>query len=190
MRSAPTCLAAALLAPLAASPAAARIEQDDATGVITCTTTPGHYDRRIVTGVAAGGTISGRVRLVAPDPSPRYTAAAGFIFKEAGARHTGVQIALRPGTTDTLVIGLRMPGEAALVELGEGPVNVWVPISVTYADGNLTATIADRTVRRRARLEGSIQPVLHCNSGTFEFRLGPGLGMGETPVNLRTEPRR
>ena len=188
MRTTAACLAAALVAPFAASPALARIEQNAANGVITCTTDAGRYSRRVITGVGEGGTISGRVRLVTPDPSPRYTAAAGFIFKEAGARNLGVQIALRPGTTDTLVIGLKMPGEAPLVELGEGPINVWVPISITYADGTITATIADRTVRRRARLEGPIQPILHCNSGIFQFRLGPGLGMGEVPVNIRADP--
>jgi hypothetical protein len=188
MRFTAACLAASLLAPFAAGPAVAQIEQNPATGVITCTTTAGRYSRRIVIGVGEGGTISGRIRLVRPDPSPRYTAAAGFIFKEAGARNAGVQIALRPGTTDTLVIGLKMPDETPLVELGEGPINVWVPISVTYADGIMTATIADRTVRRRARLVGALQPILHCNSGTFEFRLGPGLGMGETPVNIAAEP--
>ena len=169
-----------------ACPAAAQISQDPATGRITCTTEPGRFARRIVTGVGEGGRISGMIRMVSPDPSPRFTAAGGFIFKEAGARNAGVHIALRPETTDRIVIGLHLPGEPFL-ELAEVRANLWIPLSLSYVDGMMTVTVGqqERAVRRRVRLTGPVQPILHCNSGTFEFRLGSGLGMGEAPVNDR-----
>jgi hypothetical protein len=176
------CLVAAFSSALA-GPATAEIVQDRTTGTITCTTPPGHYSRRIVTGVGEGGRISGMIRMIRPDPSPRYTAAAGFIFKETGTRNTGVHIGLRPGTTDRIVVGLHIPGEGPLIEVGEFSARLWFPLAVSYASGTLTVEVAGRSFRRRVRMTAPLLPVLHCNSGTFEFRLGPGLGMGERPAD-------
>ena len=185
MRLTAACLVATLLGPFAAGPARAQIEQDAATGVVTCTTTAAHYTRRIITGVGEGGRVSGMVRLVRADSVEHYPAAAGFIFKEAGARSAGVEIALRPGTADRIVIGVKMPGERALVELGEVSANLWIPLALSVTNGTMTVQIGQRGVTRgRVRLNGPLQPIMHCNSGTFEFRLGPGLGLGEVPVNV------
>jgi hypothetical protein len=184
MRPTTACLAG-LLGLLAGSAALAQIEQDPTTGRITCTTTAGHYTRRIITGIGEGGRVSGMVRLVRPDSVEHYPAAAGFIFKEAGARSAGVEIALRPGTADRIVIGVKMPGERALVELGEVSANLWIPLAISVTNGTMTVQIGQRGVTRgRVRMNGPLQPIMHCNSGIFEFRLGPGLGLGEVPVNV------
>jgi len=176
---------AGLLGLLAGGPALAQIEQDPTTGRIICTTSAGNYTRRIITGVGEGGRVSGMVRLVRPDSVEHYPAAAGFIFKEAGARSAGVEIALRPGTADRIVIGVKMPGERALVELGEVSANLWIPLALSVANGTMTVQIGQRGVTRgRVRLNGPLQPIMHCNSGIFEFRLGPGLGLGDVPMNV------
>lgn len=189
MRLSVTYLAAAAGA-FAAGPARAQVEQDPATGVVTCTTTGGHYTRRILTGVGEGGRISGMVRLVRPESVEHFPAAAGFIFKEAGARNAGVEVALRPGTTDRIVIGVKMPGERALVELGEVAANLWIPLALSVENGNMVVQVGQRGITRgRVRLNGPLQPILHCNSGVFEFRLGPGLGLGEVPVNADANAR-
>lgn len=172
------CLAA-LASGVAAAPAAAQIWQDPATGVITCTTSAGFFQRRLVTGVGETGRIVGLVRLVSPNPSPRYTAAGGFVFREtASSENTSVEIALRPGTTDRIVVGLHIPGQP-FVELGEYPANLWFPLAISYARGEIRVMVGTRVTHHRVRLNGPLLPALHCNSGTFQFRLGPGLGMGD-----------
>ena len=186
MRPTTACLTAALLGLLAADPATAQVEQDPSTGIITCATPPDHFDRRLVTGVGEGGRITGAIRLVSPAPAPRFTAAAGFLFREASSRHAAVHIALRPGTTDRIVVGIQFPGESRLTELGEYPANQWFPLSISYRDGWITVALGRRVTRQPARLTGPLLPALHCNSGRFEFRLGPGLGLGgELPPVIR-----
>jgi len=185
MRLTAACLTAALFGPVAAAPARAQIEQDAATGIVTCTTTAGNYTRRIITGVGDDGRIGGMVRLVRPDSDSRFPAAAGFIIKEASARHAGVEVALRPGTTDRIVYGAKMPGERSLLELGEAAANLWFPLAISIANGTMTIQIGQHVTRGRVRLNGPLQPIIHCNSGTWEFRLNPGLGLGEVPVNVR-----
>lgn len=188
MRKRNACLAAALANAVAAAPAAAQIEQDPATGLITCTTPPGRLSRRIVSGLGEGGRITGQIRLVTPNPSERWTAAGGFLFREARRptpgvpiRNAGVQVALRPGTTNRIVVGIHLPGGRPLTEIGEYPANQWIPLSVSLANGSLTIQFGRQTIRRRVQLTEPLQPVIHCNSGTFEFRLGPGLGLGDYP---------
>lgn len=189
MRLTAACLAAALPGAFAADPAFAQVEQDPASGIVTCTTTAGTYSRRIITGVGEGGRISGMVRLVRPDPSQRYTAAAGFMFKEASSRHAALEIALRPETTDRIVYGIQMPGESRLTEFGEAAAGLWYPLAISITNGVMTVQVGQQSTTRRVRLNGPLQPILHCNSGTFEFRLGAGLGLGEVPVNVPSSAR-
>lgn len=174
--------AAGAAALLGAAPAAARISVDPATGHVTCATTAGHYLQRIVASRATGDQLMARIRLVAPAPNSRWVPAAGFLFTARGDRNAGVQIAQSPDDPSVMLVGLRLPGNPELIQLGSLPADRWITLSASLsADGLLVVRVGDRVERRRVRLRGAIEPKLHCNSGTFEFELAPGMRLADPP---------
>jgi hypothetical protein len=176
------CAVAGAAALIGGGPAAARISVDSTTGRVTCATAAGHYLQRAVASRAAGGRLAARIRLVAPAPSARWVPAAGFLFTAPGDRNAGVQIALSPDDSSVMLVGLRLPGNPELIQLGSLPADISVPLSVSLsADGLLVVTVGRRVERRRVRLRGPIEPKLHCNSGTFEFELVPGMRLADPP---------
>jgi hypothetical protein len=172
--------AAALIAGTAAD---ARISVDPATGRVTCESRAGQFSQRTVAGRAAEGPLAARIRLVTPAPSARWVPAAGFLFRAPGDRNAGVQIALSPDDTSVMLVGLRLPGRAELIQFGSFPADRSMLVSTSLsADGWLTVTVAGRTERRRVRLRDPIEPKLHCNSGIFEFELAPGMRLADPPA--------
>jgi hypothetical protein len=177
------CVIAGAAALIAGVPADARIAVDPATGRVTCETTAGHYSQRIVTSRAAGDQLAGRIRLVMPAPSTRWAPAAGFMFNGDNDRSAGVQIALSPDDPSIMLVGLRIPGNRELIQFGSFPADRSMAISASLsADGLLVVTVAGRVERRRVRLRGPIEPAIHCNSGTFEFELAPGMRLADPPA--------
>ena len=78
-------------------------------------------------------------------------------------------------------VGLRVPGNPRLIAFGTLPSNRSVPLAVSLEDGLLVVSVGTRVERRRVRLDGPIEPMIHCNSGTFEFELDPGMRLAEPP---------
>ena len=174
--------AAAAAALIAGAPVAARISVDPPTGRGTCSTTGGHYDQRTVVSRTTGDQLMARFRLVAPAPGSRWAPAAGFLFTAPGDRNAGVQIALSPDDPQIMLVGLRLPGNRELIRLGSLPADRWITLATSLsADGLLVVRVGDRIERRRVRLRGPIEPKLHCNSGTFNFELAPGMGLADPP---------
>ncbi|MEA3012495.1 MAG: hypothetical protein QOD42_1040 [Sphingomonadales bacterium] len=176
------CAVAGTAALFAGVPAAARISVDPATGRVTCESSAGHYAQRTVASRATGDQLMGRIRLVTPAPSARWVPAAGFMFNGDNDRSAGVQIAQSPADSSVMLVGLRLPGNRALIQLGSLPADRWITLSASLgAGGLLVVRVGDRVERRRVRLRGAIEPVIHCNSGTFEFELAPGMRLADPP---------
>lgn len=164
------------------APAAARISVDPATGRVTCESPAGQYVQRTVASRATGDQLMGRIRLVTPAPSARWVPAAGFLFNGDNDRNAGVQIAQSPDDSSVMLVGLRLPGNRELIRLGSLPAGRPITVSASLsADGLLVVRVGDRVERRRVRLRGAIEPVIHCNSGTFEFELAPGMRLADPP---------
>jgi hypothetical protein len=161
----------------------ARISVDPATGRVSCETGAGHFSQRTIAGRTAEAPLAARIRLVTPASSARWVPAAGFLFTAPGDRNAGVQIALSPDDSSIMLVGLRLPGRSQLIRFGSFPADRWITLSASLsADGLLAVTVAGRTERRRVRLQGPIEPKLHCNSGIFEFELAPGTRLADPPA--------
>lgn len=182
MFTAPYRLASAA-ALLSASIATAQISVGPAAGVVTCQVVAGRFQQRVLTGAGEVRRMAGRIRLVTGASGTRWVPAAGFLFKSRNDQNAGVQIALSPDRRDVMLVGLRLPGRPELIELGTLPADRWIEVSVSLDRERLmTVGVAGRTFRRRVRLAEPIESVMHCNSGTFEFVLEPGLGLTDPPA--------
>ena len=163
---------------LAATPASAEIVVQDSPRHLTCSAGPGLFESRIVDELASGGRLAGRIRFVASDPHPDFAPGAGFLFAVPRGRNTstGVQLWFDRATPSTLAVAMRLPGgfDEAIV-IGRVPVSEWIPVSTSLNGRMLEVNVAGRVVRRRLRPRSGLQPILMCNSGTFEFELDEGM---------------
>ena len=181
--------ASCVMLSLSAAAAEAEITILGPPGHLSCSVSAGMYNTRVIELSAPNQTITGRIRLTAPDPDPRYPPAAGFLWAATvQERPIGIQLSVPPNDLSSIVAVIRdptRPNRAASDRLSSSD---WVSVSVTlHEDGRLEGTVGSTRFEQQMQVRTGLVPFLICNSGTFEFQLDPGVSVSSESIDDRFE---
>jgi hypothetical protein len=150
-------------------------------GYFQCSTMPGMMAREDVGAYSAEAEVDGRVHLVADRTHPDWSPTAAFLFELNGKRAVGVAVTKVRGDPDHLYAGV-WKHEMPILLIARWDANAWIPPSAKLGkDGQLTVTAGQFSKSVNVGRGTVVRRVIHCNSGAFDFDLGPG---APPPSNL------